>query len=512
MYKFDYIVIGSGLAGLYAAYKASKYGKVAIVTKCNINENNSYYAQGGIAAVTNNLDSTELHIKDTIIAGRGLCNKEAVEVLAKEAPLRIQELIKEGMEFDSVNGQLTLGLEGGHSKRRILHAGGDITGRRVMEFMISKVRASKEITILENYNVLQLISSKTTCYGVNCWDEKKERSEIILASYTIIATGGASAIYKRSTNPQSSVGDGIAIAFNAGCEIMDIEFIQFHPTTLYTPQNRSFLISEAVRGEGAFLLNCNGDRFMDGIHPLKELAPRDIVSQEIYKQPGGFAYLSLKHLDPTHIKSRFPHIYKQCKDIGEDLTDQIPVAPAAHYTIGGIYTNLHSKTSLDNLYACGEVAANGLMGANRLASNSLAECLVFGARAVEDSLKQSFNNTIEPQNIDYYKDNGNFACYLELSDKVKTILTESAGIIRSEKKISNGLEKINHLMSTIKDTKEYYSILSSNILVVAKLILTGAINRNESRGGHFREDFNKEDSKAYHTIQKKGEEVKKIYR
>ncbi len=512
MYRFDYIIVGSGLAGLYAAYKAAKYGKVAIVTKCKLNENNSFYAQGGIAAVTDNLDSVDLHISDTLVAGRGLCNREAVEILAKEAPQRIQELIEEGMIFDSVNGELTLGLEGGHSKRRVLHAGGDITGRRVMEFMISKVNASKNITILENYSLLTLITDKTRCYGAICWDQKKETTQKLYSSFTILATGGASAIYNRSTNPEGSIGDGIAIAYKSGCEIMDLEFIQFHPTTLYTPKNRSFLISEAVRGEGAYLINSKGERFMEGVHPLKELAPRDIVSQEIHKQPGGYAYLTLNHLDSNHIKSRFPHIYKQCKDIGEDLADKIAVAPAAHYTIGGIYTDLNSKTSLDNLYACGEVASNGLMGANRLASNSLAECLVFGARAIEDSIGCIKYTISEDIDIEYYKDNGKFASYLEIIDQVKNILTESAGIIRSEKALSKGLEKVDFLMSKIIETNEYYSILSSNILVVAKLILNGALNRRESRGGHFREDYILEDSKTYHIIQKNGEEVKKIYR
>lgn len=388
MFKFDYIVIGSGLAGLYAAYKASMRGSVAVITKSFLRESNSFNAQGGIAAVTSEDDSTEMHKEDTLVAGRGLCEESSVDILVNEGPARIQEIIAEDMKFDTENGELALGLEGGHHKRRILHAGGDSTGRWVTEFAISKVKSQHHIQIFENTLLLDLLVKDGVCYGVRCWSENSELqseskgSEVILhADHVFLTSGGASAIYARTTNPLTTIGDGIAIAYKAGCRIVDMEFIQFHPTGLYRKDSsQAFLISEAVRGEHAHLLDKNGNRFMIPLHELAELAPRDVVARSIYKQmkmdERPYVMLSLKHLDREMILKRFPAIYAKCKECGYDLTQEIPVAPAAHYSVGGILSNHNGRTDIKRLYVCGEVAATGIMGANRLASNSLIECLV----------------------------------------------------------------------------------------------------------------------------------------
>ena len=367
------MVIGSGLAGLYAAHKASAYGPVLVVTKKAIRDSNSYNAQGGIAAVTDIEDNPEIHFTDTVIAGRGLCENKAVEVLVQEGPQRIKEIIGEGMKFDTENGKLSLGLEGGHHRKRILHAGGDSTGRYITEFLISKVQSDPNITIRENMSVIDFLIADGVCYGVRCWDEDKGCEELVYAEHTFLTSGGTSAIYTRTTNPETTIGDGIAMAYKAGCRIIDMEFIQFHPTSLYIEDSpKAFLISEAVRGEGAYLLDKAGKRFMLPIHELAELAPRDIVARSIFKQMAlddrPYVVLSLKHLNPDKIRSRFPNILAKCAEYGYDLTDWIPVAPAAHYTVGGVASDLCGRTDIRRLYVCGEIASTGIMGANRLAS------------------------------------------------------------------------------------------------------------------------------------------------
>ena len=325
MIRFDYIVIGSGLAGLYAAYKASMKGTVAVITKSFLRESNSFNAQGGIAAVTSDDDDPEIHKSDTLIAGRGLCEEHSVDILVNEGPDRIQEFIANDMKFDTENGSLALGLEGGHHKRRILHAGGDSTGRWITEFVISKVKSQDNIKIYENTLLLDLLVKDGVCYGVRCWSDNAELqsqgngSEVLLyANHVFLSSGGASAIYARTTNPLTTVGDGVAVAYKAGCRIMDMEFIQFHPSGLYRKDSsQAFLISEAVRGEGAHLLDKDGKRFMVPIHELAELAPRDIVARSIYKQmkldDKPFVTLSLKHLDREMILKRFPAINAKCE-------------------------------------------------------------------------------------------------------------------------------------------------------------------------------------------------------
>lgn len=537
MQKFDYIVVGSGLAGLYAAYKASFNGNVAIVTKSFVRESNSFNAQGGIAAVTSVEDDPEIHKSDTLIAGRGLCEESAVDVLVNEGPERISDIIADGMEFDKENGNLALGLEGGHHKRRILHAGGDSTGRWITEFVISKVVEKDNIKVFENTSLLDLLISDGTCYGVRCWSENEELlkvagdedcnaaegAEVLLyANHVFLTSGGTSAIYERTTNPQTTIGDGLAIAYKAGCRIIDMEFIQFHPSGLYVKDSqKAFLISEAVRGEGAYLFGKDGKRFMVPIHELAELAPRDIVARSIYKQMKKdnmpYVILSLKHLDSAKILKRFPGISAKCKEFGYDLTKEIPVAPAAHYTVGGVASNINGRTDIKRLYVCGEIAATGIMGANRLASNSLLECLVFASRAIEDSVKEGSIKECLEFNKEYYKDNSKQESYLQLKEKVSRIMNTYAGIVRREEWLKEGLEKIEELGSELMMSqnvvaggvmKEFYEDASWRLLIVASLIMNPALLRKESRGGHYREDYPcASEEYEVHSVQQIGKEI-----
>ena len=532
MRKFDYIIVGSGLAGLYAAWKASLKGSVAVITKSFVRESNSFNAQGGIAAVTSFDDNPEIHKSDTLIAGRGLCEDRSVEILVNEGPARIEEIIAEGMKFDTENGVLALGLEGGHHKRRILHAGGDATGRWITEFAISKVEERDNITVFENTLLLDLLVQDNTCYGVRCWSSNPKLTEngkdgngeeiMLFADHVFLTSGGASAIYARTTNPQTTVGDGVAIAYKAGCRVLDMEFIQFHPSGLYLKDSpQAFLISEAVRGERAHLLNKAGKRFMVPIHELAELAPRDIVARSIFKQmkQDGMPYvtLSLKHLDKEMILKRFPGIHAKCKEFGYDLTQEIPVAPAAHYSVGGVMSNNNGRTDVERLYVCGEVAATGIMGANRLASNSLIECLVFANRAVEDTVQVGKVAEFPTFQKQYSKDEANAELYQQLRQKVSDIMNANAGIIRSEETLNEGLSQIAELGAIIKQkqaerggevNREYYLEASRRLLCVARLIMSPALLRKESRGGHYREDYPCADENyALHSVQRRGQEI-----
>lgn len=529
MLKFDYIIVGSGLAGLYAAYKASMKGSVAVITKSFLRESNSFNAQGGIAAVTSEDDNPEIHKSDTLIAGRGLCEDSSVDILVNEGPERIKEIIADDMKFDTENGSLALGLEGGHHKRRILHAGGDSTGRWITEFAISKVESQRNITIFENTLLLDLMVKDGVCYGVRCWSENHELqsmesgSEVLLyANHVFLTSGGASAIYARTTNPLTTIGDGVAIAYKAGCRIVDMEFIQFHPTGLYRKESsQAFLISEAVRGERAHLLDKNGKRFMIPIHELAELAPRDIVARSIYKQMmrdgRPFVTLSLKHLDREMVLKRFPAIYAKCKELGYDLTQEIPVAPAAHYSVGGVLSNNNGRTDIKRLYVCGEVAATGIMGANRLASNSLIECLVFANRAIGDSVKEGSIKDYPSFSAKYHRNEENAIMYADLKERVSEIMNLYAGIIRSETGLKEGLQQIDELERIIDKAdsasngsldKEYYTEASRRLLCVARLIMSPALLRKESRGGHYREDYPcTDESYAVHSVQRYGEEI-----
>ncbi len=514
VFEFETVVIGSGLAGLSAAYHSSKYGNVAIVTKSQLDISNSYYAQGGIAAVISEEDSTENHINDTLEAGRGLCDVDAVEILVSEGRDRVLELIEMGMEFDKKDGQLVLGLEGGHSHRRILHAGGDATGKVLTSFMLKKAIEQPNVKSFENVTAIKLIRQKNCIVGLHAYDFVTGKNIIFKTKAVIIATGGLSRVFLRSTNPYTATGDGIAMAFEAGAKIADLEFIQFHPTALFVPGKEAYLISEAVRGEGAWLLNEKGDRFMKDVHQLAELAPRDVVAHSIYKQlklnKTDHIYLSLKHLNKQEIVNRFTHIYQQLKVYGFDMaTDLLPVAPAAHYMVGGIQTNLDAETNISGLFVCGEAASTGVMGANRLASNSLLECLVFGKRASEKAAKLP-NPDCKLQEITPIKiDSRNEPLYLEMQNEIASLMSENLGIVRNAEGMVKAVERLTEIESKFDDFKNEYNLFKiKNTATVCKLIARAALIRNESRGGHIREDFQKENHDfEKHSIQQKDKNI-----
>ena len=513
--EFDTVIIGSGLAGLTAAFHSSKHGSVAIVTKSQLDTSNSYYAQGGIAAAISEDDSPEQHLHDTRVAGRGLCDYDAVEVLVTEGRDRVLELIEMGMPFDKKDGKFVLGLEGGHSKRRILHAGGDATGKELTSFMLNKVKENPAIKSFEYVAAVKLIKENGCITGVQCYDFTSGKNIIFKTKAVILAVGGLSRLYARSTNSHTATGEGIAMAYDAGAEIADMEFIQFHPSALNIQGKEAYLISEAVRGEGAWLLDENGERFMKDAHPLAELAPRDVVAYSIFrkiqKSKTDHIYLSLRHLDSEKIKKRFQHIYEQLKDFGLDLTsDLIPVLPAAHYMVGGIKTNLYGETSIPGLFACGEAASTGVMGANRLASNSLLECLVFGKLA-GDKASKTEPKKFSTKNFDpVYIDADNEAKFLEVQNELATLMSENLGIVRSKEGMKKALCRLNELEEEYSGLQnEYNYIKIRSTVTVCKLITQAALAREESRGSHIRDDYQKEsiDFKA-HSIQQKNEKIK----
>ncbi len=491
----DFLIIGSGLAGLFAAYKASKFGNVTIVTKSDYKLSSSWYAQGGIAAALGEQDSPENHFNDTIIAGRGLCDEKAVNILVNEGKEAVKELIELGMDFDKDGKQLLFGLEGGHSHRRILHASGSATGQHVVQFLIEKISSIKNVKFHFNTQAIKLIVDQGRVSGCVAIDLKNKKMLHFNSRNTILATGGYSRIYARSTNPDSAIGEGIWLAADAGVKIRDMEFIQFHPTAFYSTQGNTFLISEAVRGEGAHLLNSAGVRFMKDIHELGELAPRDIVAKSIFnemrKSNADNVYLDMRHLDETKIRQRFANIVDKLEENGVDFKkDLIPVAPAAHYSIGGIETDSEGRTNISNLYACGECSSTGVHGANRLASNSLLECLVFAKRAVRSAVL-SYSNHIEapPLYIDkIYYDEKEQKKYKNISEQISALLNSYAGILRNGYELYSSLLELRKLKSKL-NMDEYHSIISSGLINIAEMILRASIERCESRGVHQRADF-----------------------
>lgn len=500
IHQFDHIIIGCGLAGLYSAIHASKYGSVALITKTTLDLSNSYWAQGGIAAAIAKGDSTQLHYEDTINAGRNLCNQTAVDLLVKEGRERIIELIDMGMPFDKENGEIALGLEGGHSRRRVLHAGGDATGREIVNFILKYVLSNERIKIFENKFVHNLLIRDNECIGASAYDFVNNEEFCFLGNTTIIASGGGAAVYLRSTNPHTSLGDGIALAYNVGAEIESMEFMQFHPTSFYSESGETFLISEAVRGEGAYFVNHDGIRFLQEQN-ISELAPRDVVSEAIFNEMKNSGkpnvFLKFDHLDAKKIKSRFSNIFSETLRFGIDMTkDPVPVAPAAHFMIGGIKTGLNGETNINRLYAVGEVASSGIHGANRLASNSLLECLVFAKRAVEDSLNykkmKSSSNNIEdskPFKIEEEKQRD----FLNAKNLIAQLLWNNVGIVRMKEKLDFTLSQLENLSSQFTLIEnEYYSDKILSLLQFSKLITSAALIREESRGSHQRKDFPEE--------------------
>ncbi len=513
-YNFDFVVVGSGLAGLVAAYHASSHGTVALISKSDLDISNSYNAQGGIAAAIGDNDKPLYHLKDTLIAGRGLCDYDSADILVNEGLAEVREMISMGVAFDKdANGELFLGLEGGHSQRRILHADGDATGRVITSFMLKKILTIPQITTFEYTTVVKIFTQNGVCSGVQTLDFTTGENAIFRTKATILATGGLSRIYARSTNPHTATGDGIALAWQAGARVADMEFIQFHPTALSVDGEDAYLISEAVRGEGAYLIDKNGVRFMLQVHPMAELAPRDIVASAIFKhmqETNSLVYLSLKHLNPSSIKERFHSIYARLNSLGIDLSkDLIPISPAAHYTVGGIRTDIWGQTNITGLFACGEVASTGVMGANRLASNSLLECLAYGKRWVEKAkeLPQPTGKALPADMVTLNKTTD--ATYLDIKNELSLIMSNLVGIVRNGDELSDALKRINRILQQYPVGMKDYNLKKINDLAtVCSLICISALERKESRGGHLRSDFPKESPEmVYHIIQEKGKKI-----
>ncbi|HEX3033330.1 MAG TPA: L-aspartate oxidase [Bacillota bacterium] len=494
----DYLVIGSGIAGLYSAIKASKIGQVTLLTKKRLADSNTEHAQGGIAAVMDvEEDSPELHFEDTVLAGAGLCDREAVEIMVNEGPARVKELLAMGANFDREGGQIALTREGAHSRRRILHAHGDATGGEILRALAETVRREKLVDIREEHFVVDLLTDNGQCRGLLAIDDRGHL-RAFLAKAVILATGGAGRIFKYTTNPQVATGDGIAIAYRAGAQVMDMEFMQFHPTALAIEGKPHFLISEAIRGEGAYLRNEAGERFMPAYHPMAELAPRDIVSRaiidEVAKTRSTKVYLDLSHLDHEKTRRRFPTITATCKKFGLDLAcDPIPVTPSAHYLMGGVRTNYYGETNLGGLYACGEAACQGVHGANRLASNSLLDGLVFGDRIVRRSsglikapLAKAQVEGIGCKELKQGPEMDSSA----LRQDIQEIMWEKVGIVRSGTGLREAIEffaRWQHL--TQYDNKTIANMEVVNIMTIGQLMAKAALVRTESRGGHYRADF-----------------------
>ena len=497
MSYYDYILVGSGIAGLYTALLAKEQGSVLIITKSGIEECNTRHAQGGIAAPIGTNDSPELHIKDTLAAGKGLCDEEAVRILATEAPDRIADLVKFGVPFDTLEGKIALTMEAAHSVPRILHAGGDATGEHIEVTLSKRVRAS-HIRVMENYLAIEILQEKGRVKGVKAQNCRTGAFEEFECKWLILATGGAGQLYKFNTNSEIATGDGIALAFKTGAEVADMEFFQFHPTALHLSGVPTFLISEAVRGEGGILRNIHGYRFMPDYAPEKELAPRDIVARsivyEMEKTGAENVFIDVTHLPRNLVTTRFPNIYQFCLDYGLDITkEMVPVAPAAHYMMGGVKVNSWGETNIPGLFAAGETACTGVHGANRLASNSMLEVLVFSKR-IMDKTKNGMNPvTLEKKNTN---DEHRFLSVRKSRKKMpeinmsnlKNLMWDKVGIIRSKESLTEAVNILSAWQKGLPLT-ERVSYELSNMILTGHLITEAALVREESRGAHFRTDF-----------------------
>jgi len=515
MKSFDFLVLGSGIAGLSFALKAGQHGRVAIVTKKSSAESNTNYAQGGIAAVTSREDSVEIHVRDTLAAGAGLCHEDVVRAIVQEGPARIAELIEIGMQFterEIAGGkELDLGREGGHSKRRILHAK-DVTGREIERALLEAIAGQPNIEIFENHVAIDLITTQklgqlfdprpNRCLGAYVLDKKRSQVETFAAGTVLLATGGCGKVYLYTTNPDIATGDGVAMAYRAGAGIANMEFVQFHPTCLYHPRAKSFLISEAVRGEGGVLKNSEGVAFMDGWHPLKSLAPRDIVARaidsEMKKSGADCVFLDITHQPAQFLMDRFPNIYTTCLKYGIDMTKEpIPVVPAAHYQCGGVLTNVDGETEIGGLYAVGEVACTGLHGANRLASNSLLEALVCAhraARRVSENRPPPLHVALPEWHSGNAHDSDEMVVVSHNWDEIRRLMWDYVGIVRTNKRLRRARSRIARLQEEIQeyywDFKVHSDLLElRNIAIVAELIIASAMERPESRGLHFNLDY-----------------------
>jgi L-aspartate oxidase len=501
----DFIVVGSGIAGLRVAVGLAGAGPVAVLTKDRISESNTEYAQGGIAVVLSDDDDISLHFQDTIDAGAGLCDEESVRVLVEEGPRYIVELIEHGAEFDREGDELLFTREAAHSRRRILHAHGDATGREIVRALVAWSRKTSGIDFLPHACTQSLIIKDGRAVGVTFVEPGTNRVRALYGRAVVLATGGAGQLYLHTTNPDVATGDGQAMAYRAGAVVADMEFIQFHPTALAARAAPRFLLSEAMRGEGGLLRNPDGELFMSRYDRRAELAPRDVLSRSIYfeMQRGGwpFVYLDLRGLDRDFVRKRFPQIHATCALYNIDIArDPIPVSPAAHYVMGGIRTDTFGRTSIPGLYAAGEVACTGVHGANRLASNSLLEGLVFGARAADAALGEAPARVEpgEPRDWDY-----GFEADWRIDDgtraEVKRIMWEKVGIVREQQGLEAALISLEQVASRQLNTRSW------NFVTLARLVTQAALGRRESRGAHYRSDYPERDDKSFrqHTLQKR---------
>jgi L-aspartate oxidase len=515
MKDVDFLVVGSGIAGLSFALKAAKHGKVLILTKANEDESNTKYAQGGVAVVVDKEDSFEKHIEDTLIAGDGLCDKKVVELVVREGPERIQEIIDYGANFDTTKpGIYDLAKEGGHSESRILHYK-DITGFEIERALLEKIHSNPNIEILTHYFAVELItqhhlgefvdkkSNNINCYGIYALNTHTNSVEKFLSKVTVMATGGAGHIYSNTTNPVIATGDGIAMVYRAKGKVRNMEFIQFHPTALYKPGDYpSFLISEAVRGFGGVLRDSKGKEFMDAYDHRKSLAPRDIVARaidsEMKKSGDDFVYLDITHRTKDEILTHFPNIYAKCLSIGIDMTmDYIPVTPACHYMCGGILVDHYGKTSIDRLYACGECSSTGLHGANRLASNSLLEATVFAHRIYVDAINNYKNNEM-PEVPEWDETNTSLSnediLVTHNLRETQKIMSDYVGIVRSDFRLERAMRRLGLLH---EETEDFYKKTKlsiklcelRNVIQTAYLVIKSAMLRKESRGLHYTTDY-----------------------
>ncbi len=516
----DFLIIGSGIAGLSYALHVADHGKVIIITKKEDKESNTNYAQGGIASVIDKTDSYRAHVEDTLEAGAGLCHQDIVEWMVERGPEAIRNLVQVGVDFTRDNGgELALGREGGHSVHRIVHSR-DLTGREIEQALLLRVKQHSNIRILENHIAIDLITEHHTQHpdysrGIHCWgayalDTEANVVKTVLARVTMLSTGGAGQVYQHTSNPAIATGDGLAMAWRAGARIANLEFMQFHPTTLYHEQGDSFLISEAIRGYGAILRDREGNPFMEKYHPMKDLAPRDVVARAIdneMKHSGEpCVYLDLTHKDAAETKEKFPNIYQRCLEYKIDITqEQIPVVPAAHYMCGGVVVDRQGKTDISQLFACGEVAFTGVHGANRLASNSLLEAVVFARCAADAAIKVIQNEeTVIPQilpwNVEGTFNQDEWIYIVHDRQVIRSVMWDYVGIVRSNFRLGRAWRRLSMIADEVEDFYKKTTVTSDlielrNIATVAKLIVECALSRKESRGLHYTTDYPNRDDK-----------------